>query len=193
MEIILNDQSYELLEKKEFLEEMIKDIKDFDKNATYESCDIGRGADWPVILAIYSSIASTIGMISAIPAIIEILKKFQSHFVKMKKKYGRLKICEECARTLAINYIFENENEYEIKDVRNVFNKNIPINPPIRNKKIGNLSDNPDSYYFLIYHVILNNENEFGEFLEKYYHFIIKSDGVFELSHILEIPKWYDF
>lgn len=189
MEIIFNDQSYDsTIIEKEFIKEFEKDIKEFDKNVKWKNADIGRGADWPVILAIYSAVVSTM---TAIPLLLDFAKKFKKHFSKIEDKYGKLRISEDCAGLLALNYI--SENERNINKIDNILKKIIAIDPPARSQKTGYLDDNPDSYYVSIYHVILGDENKFGEFSEKYYHFIIKSDGRFELSHILDIPKWYNF
>lgn len=188
MEIIFNDQDFDGLLEEEFIKEFENDIKRFDKNAKWESSDIGRGADWPVILTVYGAILTTI---TAIPVLLDFVEKFKNHFLYMNKKYGRLKICEDCAKALAISYIGNKENK--IKKIKTVFIKNIPVNPPIRENKLGNLSDNPDCYYFFIYHVLLDDKNKFGEFSESYYNFIIKSDGKFELRHKLKIPMWYKF
>ena len=92
---------------------------------------------------------------------------------------------------MALNYTSENESN--ISKIDNILKKNIAIDPPTRSKKTGSLDDNPDSYYFLIYHIVLGDKNDFGDYSEKFYHFIIKSDGKFELNNVLSIPKWYDF
>ena len=186
MEIILIDQSYSGEEEEEkFIKELEKDIKEFDENAKWESADIGTGADWPVIiLTIYSAVMSTI---SAIPELLNGAKKAKAILLKVGDKYGRLRFNEDCSESLAINYIIENESR--IKKIEKILKKNIVVDPPVRDEKTGNLSDNPDAYYFQIYHILLDDENEFGECTEKYYFFIIKSDGKFELSHVLKIPK----
>ena len=189
MEIIFNDQSYEgQISEKEFIKEFEKDIKEFDKNAKWKNADIGRGADWPVILAIYSSVLATI---TAISLLLAFAKKFKNHFLKVEYKYGRLRISEDCAGLLALNYISENESN--ISKIDNILKKNISIDPPARSKKTGSLDDNPDSYYFLIYNIVLDDKNDFGDYSEKIYYFIIRSDGKFELNNVLNIPKWYDF
>lgn len=189
MEIILHEQMCLENEKNEdFIKELEKDIKEFDKNAKWESSDIGRGANWPVILTIYNTIFTTI---SAIPVLIDLAKKFKAYFFKMENKYGKLRIDEDFAKLLALNYI--NENEINIKNIKCISKKTFSINPPTRDKKTGHLDDNPDSYYFQMYIVTINDKNEYGEFTEKIYNFIIKSDGVIELKHELEIPQWNNF
>lgn len=196
MEIILHEQyCFENEDNEEFIKELEKDIKEFDKDAKWQSADTGRGVDWPVILTIYNTVSSTysavLTTICVIPIIKNLSKKFKEYFFKMENKYGELKICEDCAKLLALNYI--NEKESNIKNIKRVSKKTISINPPVRDKKTGHLDDNPDSYYFQMYHVTLDDKNEFGEFSEKYYSFIIKSDGRFELNHVLEIPQWNNF
>jgi len=189
MEIIFSDQSYDgEISEKEFIKEFEKDIKEFDENAKWKNADTGRGADWPVILAIYSSVMTTI---TAIPLLLDYARKFKNHFFKIENKYGKLRISEDCAELLALNYI--SENEKNVNKIDNILKKDISIDPPTKSKKTGLLDDNPDSYYVFIYNITIGEKDDFGEFQEKIYFFIIKSDGKFELSHSLDKPKWHNF
>jgi len=179
MEIILNDLSYEAyVEEEDFIKKFEKDLKSFDKNAKWQSADIGRGADWPVILAIFSIIISIPGNIFGF---IKLSNEFKKFLTNLKKKYGQVRICEECASLLALNYI--NSKEKVVQESINIYSKTIPVGPPVKEKKSGHLDDKPECFYIQIYEI-----NKY-----KYYLFVIKSNGTFELKHYLNIPKWYEF
>ena len=181
MEIIIPDISYdnEKIKQKDVIKEIKKDLLDFSNDFEIKETDIGRGADWPVILAV---IAITISLPGFLESCINLSEKFIGFLNKIKNKYGGIYVCEQCASLLAINFI--KNKEKNIKTIENTCNYIIPVDPPYReNAQLSHLDQKPDAFYIQIYKV---NEDIF-------YIFNIKSNGQLELKHKFKIPEWYNF
>lgn len=181
MEIIIPDISYdtEKIKQKNLIKEIKKDFRSFSKDFEIKEADIGRGADWPVIIGI---IGIAINLPGFLESSINLAKKFVDFMNNIKNKYGGIYICEQCASLLAVNFI--KNKEKNIKSIENKYNHIIPVDPPVRESvKLNHLDEIPDAFYIQIYKV---NDDIF-------YIFNIKSNGQLKLKYKFKIPEWYNF
>ncbi|MGJ1261711.1 hypothetical protein [Sphingobacterium spiritivorum] len=101
------------IESKEF-DDVIDELKQIDNEVNISSINLGRGADWVLILAILGSIRSVIALGDKLEKGIEGWIKIGKRLTNLFKKSDRVYIDEDGAKILAITYISE---KYNIKNI----------------------------------------------------------------------------
>lgn len=101
------------IESKEF-DDVIDELKQIDNEVNISSINLGKGADWVLILAILGSIRSVIALGDKLEKGIEGWIKIGKRLTNLFKKSDRVYIDEDGAKILAITYISE---KYNIKNI----------------------------------------------------------------------------
>ena len=107
--------NYELsqIESKEF-DDVIDELKQIDNKVNISSINLGKGADWFLIVAILGSITSVIALGDKLEKGIEGWAKIGKRLTKLFKKSDRAYVDEDGAKILAITHISE---KYNIKSI----------------------------------------------------------------------------
>ena len=101
------------IESKEF-DDVIDELKQTDNEVNISSINLGKGADWVLILAILGSITSVIALGDKLEKGIEGWIKIGKRLTNLFKKSDRVYVDEDGAKILAITYISE---KYNIKNI----------------------------------------------------------------------------
>ncbi|AQX51845.1 hypothetical protein [Elizabethkingia anophelis] len=101
------------IESKEF-DDVIDELKQIDNEVNISSINLGKGADWVLILAILGSITSVISLGDKLEKGIEGWVKIGKRLTNLFKKSDRVYVDEDGAKILAITYISE---KYNIKNI----------------------------------------------------------------------------
>jgi hypothetical protein len=172
-ELIHNDQLGELPK------ELIDDLREFGDDPDFKSLNIGPGADWIVVLAIFSSLFFLGEKIEKnLSAWLKLGKKIKSLFKKYPKKW--IFIDERGASALCL--IDVEESEKEIKSIEEIGSNEIrllDIHASTLNYKEEYVKMNPYSIYNKTF---LVNDN-------KYYLYVIMSNG--EIQSKTTIDSYY--
>jgi hypothetical protein len=101
------------IESKEF-DDLIDELKQIDNEVNISTINLGKGADWVLILAILGSITSVIALGDKLEKGIEGWIKIGKRLTNLFKKSDRVYVDEDGAKILAITYISE---KYNIKNI----------------------------------------------------------------------------
>ncbi|CDN74512.1 hypothetical protein [Elizabethkingia anophelis] len=101
------------IESKEF-DDLIDELKQIDNEVNISTINLGKGADWVLILIILGSIGGVISYGDKLEKGIEGWTKIGKRLINLFKKSDRVYVDEDGAKILAITYISE---KYNIKSI----------------------------------------------------------------------------
>jgi hypothetical protein len=184
MELIVHDPTYsgEGGDNAKFIEELKKELTIVSNDFQIKEIDIGRGANWPVVLITFSGIFLLGKKINEnLEAWISLGKKLTKLLENIKRKFGQYRIDAEGASLMAMERIFF-LTKGAVSSIEKI-SENVVLVSPLARKDSRGLSAKPDALYLQIYKV---NRDE-------YYIFGIKSKGTIEIEYKIDSENWLGF
>ena len=183
MELIVVDPTYPENEqnREQFIQDLRNELDSLSSDIKIEDTDIGRGADWPAVLAVIGLFFLGKMINENLDAWIAIGKKFSFLLGTLAEKFGAYRIDQEGASLVAIARMVDRESG-KIYSIEKISETIIPVSPLFHGSQ-EKLNCSPDALYLQIYKV---NEDVF-------YIFGIKSKGSIEVEYRIDSSQWMEF
>tara|TARA_R110002051_G_C8669119_1_gene490135 strand:- start:397 stop:975 length:579 start_codon:yes stop_codon:yes gene_type:complete len=161
MELIIlpKDMSEELLNfdisdiTSEVWDEILKELKDLNQDVEFKEVNLGRGADWVLILVVLSSIVSVISLGDKMEKGIDGWIKIGNRLKKLFEKSDRLYVDVEGAKILAITNISEDRDINSLVLVDSHTNSLTDFSLWFKDRKPENFISKPFNIYYFTFEV----------------------------------------
>ena len=183
MQLLISDPTYESdgVGYDQFLSDLKSEVAQLSETSDYEETDIGRGADWPMVMVILTGLFFLGERIKKnLDAWINLVQRFDKFLRRMAEKSWGYRVDEHGAMLIALNLIYQ----YQQGDIRSIEKLSLQrIDYEVwADRNRDNLDHHPSALYMMSFRI-----ND-----ERLYILGVKSSGQIAYQYLSTL-LWHEF